>query len=54
MLQTTKAETVKQIAALPDTKVAFFVDDEEANCRAVEDAVNGVVCVTGLDGLKDL
>jgi phosphoglycolate phosphatase-like HAD superfamily hydrolase len=49
-----KADIVREIANLPDTKVIFFVDDEEANCRAVEDAVNGVVCVKNLEDLKDL
>jgi hypothetical protein len=49
-----KAETVKLIAELPDTTVVFFVDDEQANCAAVQDAVNGVVCLTNLEDLKDL
>ncbi len=49
-----KASIVLEISKLPDTTVVFFVDDEQANCAAVQDVLNGVVCATKLEDLKDL
>lgn len=49
-----KASVVLEISKLPDTTVVFFVDDEQANCAAVQDVLNGVVCATKLEDLKDL